>query len=163
MAVWNGTNSANYIDWRNQPLNGNGDNSHGMYGLGGNDTIYGATNIRNTLDGGAGNDMIYGGNLSDFIIGGDGIDRLEGGDGVDYLIGGAGADTLVGGQVVISSKEIRIMIFIYSTSMNLGSTLLRMTSVSRTTLASAAEWTTSEFFSRLSTIFIFIEMMITSA
>ena len=52
-----------------------------LYGLGGNDTLYGGP------DGG-----------DDLLRGGDGNDTLYGGKGEDTLIGGTGADTLSGGS-----------------------------------------------------------------
>ncbi len=60
-----------------------------------------------TIEGGAGNDRIIGGNGNDVINGGDGRDRiqgrggddsLDGGDGADRLIGQAGDDVLTGGN-----------------------------------------------------------------
>ncbi len=46
-----------------------------------------------TLDGGAGNDSIYGSNCSDIIKGGDGDDTIYGGKGNDTLTGGKGHNT----------------------------------------------------------------------
>jgi phospholipase/lecithinase/hemolysin len=70
-----------------------------VYGLGGDDTIFaGGLNYSTRLDGGSGNDFLYGSLLSDVLIGGEGDDRLFGGDGDDYLIGGEGSDLLVGGR-----------------------------------------------------------------
>lgn len=97
MAVTNGTNGADIINWRNHPLDGNGDNSHGINGLGGDDILYGAWNFPNLLEGGAGNDTLYGGYQDDMLHGGDGSDQLEGNLGTDYLVGGIGFDTLIGG------------------------------------------------------------------
>ena len=60
-----------------------------------------------TLDGGAGDDRITGGDAADTLIGGTGADMLEGragndtlhgGDGDDHLIGGRGSDLLHGEQ-----------------------------------------------------------------
>lgn len=59
-----------------------------------------------TIDGGVGNDILWGNNGNDFINGGNGNDHLlggggddflNGGSGNDYLNGGAGADQLTGG------------------------------------------------------------------
>jgi len=59
------------------------------------------------VDGGAGDDVIYGGALDDELAGGQGDDqlyaaggndRLSGGAGDDYLFGDAGADTFSGGD-----------------------------------------------------------------
>jgi serralysin len=59
----------------------------------GNDTING-NDVANTLDGGAGNDMLYGFGGNDTLIGGLGNDVLDGGSGIDVLRGGDGFDTL---------------------------------------------------------------------
>ncbi len=73
-------------------------------GLGGNDLIEGGTNTYgDVLDGGDGNDTIYGnGDLlggagDDQLISGAGDSNLSGGDGNDSLTGGIGNDTLAGG------------------------------------------------------------------
>ncbi|MEA5421849.1 hypothetical protein VB777_01400 [Synechococcus sp. CCY9202] len=74
-------------------------------GGGGNDTIYGQ-NGYDLLRGGSGNDHLLGGNHNDTLEGGDGQDLLEGGndhdllhggDGNDRLLSGTGTDTLMGG------------------------------------------------------------------
>ena len=44
-----------------------------------------------------GNDSLYGGTLSDTLFGGDGLDFLVGNEGNDYLYGGNGNDVLRGG------------------------------------------------------------------
>ncbi|MEN9464138.1 MAG: hypothetical protein RL217_319, partial [Pseudomonadota bacterium] len=49
------------------------------------------------IEGGAGDDTIYGTTGNDYLVGGDGNDTLHGGAGNDYLLGGAGNDTLYGG------------------------------------------------------------------
>jgi Bacterial Ig domain/Cadherin-like domain/Putative Ig domain/RTX calcium-binding nonapeptide repeat (4 copies)/Bacterial cadherin-like domain len=85
-------------------------------GTSGNDTIVGTANVRNHIDGLAGNDNLTGAGLDDTLIGGlgtdtlsglagndtlrggDGKDTLNGGDGNDLLIGGAGNDSLTGGN-----------------------------------------------------------------
>ena len=51
----------------------------------------------NTLDGGAGNDIIIGGEQADLIYGGKGNDYIYGGDGRNAIYGGAGNDIIVGG------------------------------------------------------------------
>ncbi|MBH5340823.1 calcium-binding protein, partial [Neisseria meningitidis] len=51
-----------------------------------------------TLDGGEGNDALYGYNGNDALNGGEGNDHLNGEDGNDTLIGGAGNDYLEGGS-----------------------------------------------------------------
>jgi Ca2+-binding RTX toxin-like protein len=50
-----------------------------------------------TLDGGAGNDQLFGNNGDDVLRGGGGADGLVGGHGSDALFGGAGNDRLNGG------------------------------------------------------------------
>jgi Ca2+-binding RTX toxin-like protein len=62
----------------------------------GNDTILGGQ-AGNVLIGGAGNDLIIGGNGNDDIRGGDGNDLLIGGKGNDRIRGGRGNDILIGG------------------------------------------------------------------
>ncbi|ABD56598.1 Hint domain-containing protein [Jannaschia sp. CCS1] len=77
-----------------------------------NDTSIDPTDFINTgnddtIEGGAGNDEIYGeegndvldgGADNDTLFGGDGDDSVQGGAGQDSLIGGQGNDTLVGGD-----------------------------------------------------------------
>ncbi|TKR32967.1 tandem-95 repeat protein [Luteimonas gilva] len=55
----------------------------------------------NYLDGGDGNDRLYGGTGSDWLRGGDGNDRLVGGAGGDILEAGAGNDSGAGGEAAI--------------------------------------------------------------
>ena len=59
-----------------------------MIGGSGDDTLTGNT-LANTLQAGAGNDI---------LVGLDGNDRLEGGSGLDVMIGGNGLDNLIGGD-----------------------------------------------------------------
>ncbi|OJX05334.1 MAG: hypothetical protein BGO72_14040 [Burkholderiales bacterium 70-64] len=63
----------------------------------GNDVLYG-TSAGDTLDAGAGNDIVMGLDGDDVILGGEGDDLLQGGDGNDVLDGGAGNDVVHGGQ-----------------------------------------------------------------
>jgi len=56
-------------------------------------SISGATFAADTIDGGAGDDIIYGSGGADTITGGDGNDILIGGPGADALTGGNGNDT----------------------------------------------------------------------
>lgn len=58
-----------------------------LYGKDGNDTLYG----------GGGKDLLAGGKGNDTLVGGDGSDKLYGGLGSDKLIGGTGHDILDGG------------------------------------------------------------------
>ncbi|MET3665249.1 hypothetical protein [Caulobacter sp. 1776] len=54
--------------------------------------------VRNEIDGGAGNDLIEGRGGRDFLNGAAGDDEIHGGDGNDSLYGGAGDDLLLGDQ-----------------------------------------------------------------
>ena len=71
-----------------------------IYGLDGDDNIYGYTGVIDSTDnflyGGAGNDLVTGASGVDYIEGGTGDDELRGGNGADELYGGDGADTLRG-------------------------------------------------------------------
>jgi hypothetical protein len=80
-------------------------NSDTLNGTAGDDMIFGLAGA-NTLNGNAGDDLLCGGNGNDTLNGGDGNDILEGengndtlngGNGNDILRGGAGNDTLTGG------------------------------------------------------------------
>ena len=51
----------------------------------------------NTIDGGAGSDIIIGGEQADLIYGGKGNDYIYGGDGRNAIYGGVGNDVIVGG------------------------------------------------------------------
>ncbi|RJF89912.1 hypothetical protein D3874_08015 [Oleomonas cavernae] len=50
------------------------------------------------LDGGDGDDLLYGAQDNDELVGGAGVDTLDGNSGNDVLVGGLGADLLKGGQ-----------------------------------------------------------------
>ena len=77
-----------------------------LYGLGGDDRLFGTGTTANRMDGGPGNDQIESGGL---LLGGEGDDRLssaianeipvrqDGGPGADVLLGRYGGDRLVGG------------------------------------------------------------------
>jgi len=75
----------------NNVLQGN-DGANHIRGLGGDDTITGGANWGDTLDGGDGNDSIYG---NGWLYGGAGDDYLSSIQS-SYLSGGAGNDTLTG-------------------------------------------------------------------
>ena len=62
------------------------------------DTITGAADANNTIDGGAGNDHIHGQSDADVLIGGAGNDDVYAGWGDDTLTGGTGNDYLMGGE-----------------------------------------------------------------
>ena len=59
-----------------------------------NDTIWGSSSATNTIYGMSGDDIIYGSGDSNILDGGDGNDKLYTGYGVNILIGGAGHDYL---------------------------------------------------------------------
>ena len=66
----------------------------------GNDTstLDSPLSMPRVLYGGAGNDIITGGNGPGILLGGDGNDRLNAGNSRDILIGGTGSDTLQAGN-----------------------------------------------------------------
>ncbi|GHA85564.1 calcium-binding protein [Modicisalibacter luteus] len=64
-------------------------------------------NGNDKIDGGEGNDSLYGykgsdkidgGAGRDYLVGGDGNDKLDGSEGKDYLYGSKGDDMLIGGE-----------------------------------------------------------------
>lgn len=63
----------------------------------GDDIIYGGSG-NDRVDGGEGNDIVYGGTGNDTLSGGAGSDTLYGGAGNDLLNGGEGGDLLYGGS-----------------------------------------------------------------
>ena len=63
----------------------------------GHDRLTGYESISTTLVGGAGNDIMKGGDRADMLEGGSGHDSMVGGAGDDTIVGGAGNDTLRGG------------------------------------------------------------------
>jgi hypothetical protein len=60
----------------------------------GDDTLYGGAG-NDTIDGGRGADLLFGEEGDDILIGGNGADTLVGGPGDDALTGGSGGDTFV--------------------------------------------------------------------
>jgi Ca2+-binding RTX toxin-like protein len=60
--------------------------------------LFGADDIKNSISGKDGNDILHGGNLEDLLLGGNGNDILYGNDGPDRLHGGNGDDDLFGGS-----------------------------------------------------------------
>jgi len=80
--------------------------NHQIDGGAGNDTLYGSI-LADTILGGLGNDNLFGGAGDDNLQGGAGADLLDGGEGADVLDGGDGNDTLNGGagndRLVIST------------------------------------------------------------
>jgi uncharacterized repeat protein (TIGR01451 family) len=70
----------------------------GMVGSSFNDVLTGDGRA-NIIDGGAGNDTLFGLDGDDtYLLGGAGDDSLQGGNGNDQLVGNAGTDTLNGGS-----------------------------------------------------------------
>ena len=73
-----------------------GDGNDGLWGEAGADTLSGDGGA-DFVAGGAGNDSLSGGAGADYLAGGSGDDTLDGGAGYDILAGGAGDDRLIGG------------------------------------------------------------------
>ncbi len=71
-----------------------------IIGCGGNDDlkINNQVTVSAFIDGGEGNDTVWGGGGNDILLGGEGNDTMDGGDGRDILIGGLGADNMKGGD-----------------------------------------------------------------
>jgi Ca2+-binding RTX toxin-like protein len=72
--------------------------------------------IKVTVDGGAGNDTLFGGNGDDILLGGDGNDTVDGNQGSDVMLLGAGDDTFQwdpgdGSDVVEGQDGIDAMAF----------------------------------------------------
>ena len=68
-----------------------------LNGGAGDDLLIGEDGI-DWLHGEAGNDTLYGGNQNDYLLSGDGNDLLDGGAGDDALEGGSGNDTFIFGR-----------------------------------------------------------------
>ncbi|MGJ8609446.1 MAG: hypothetical protein ACSHWY_00025 [Octadecabacter sp.] len=80
-----------------------GDGDDQLFGNGGNDELDGMAGA-DTLYGGAGHDTLDGGTGSDSLFGGNGDDWLSGGAGYDVVDGGNGMDWLYGG---LGGDELR--------------------------------------------------------
>ena len=63
-------------------------------------TFTGGTSMMDVVDGGSGNDKLYGGGGGDILKGGTGQDSIYGNAGQDVLIGGDGNDLLMAGEGV---------------------------------------------------------------
>ena len=68
-----------------------------LFGFAGKDLLIGSKG-KDDLDGGDGADTVQGGIGDDRIVGGAGADDLKGGDGADVMLGGLGKDVLIGGR-----------------------------------------------------------------
>ena len=68
-----------------------------IYGYGGADILNGGANT-DIIYGGLGNDVIDGGDQSDTLYGQEGDDTIDGGAGADYIFGDVGSDTIDGGD-----------------------------------------------------------------
>jgi trimeric autotransporter adhesin len=87
----------------NDTMKGIPDLDEVMYGLGGNDTMFGAAGNESmyggdgsdVMDGDSGNDYLYGGAGDDELAGDLDDDILVGGTGNDYLDGGSGSDVFL--------------------------------------------------------------------
>ncbi len=82
-----------------------------LFGEDGNDSILGeGPNSSNEgpdfIDGGAGDDSLFGNGDSDTIFGGAGNDSIQGNPGPDSLVGGVGNDTINGGPFDSSNDTI---------------------------------------------------------
>jgi hypothetical protein len=105
-------NGNNYVDGDagNDVITVLGNGSNLLYGRAGMDfisvtTVAGSVYGANTIEGGAGNDVLIGGAGDDILIGGDGNDVLVGGTGGDTLRGDAGNDVLITGQLIGSHNN----------------------------------------------------------
>ena len=79
-------------------IQGTDQNNNWIFGHEGNDYIHGAKAFKDYLNGGSGDDKIFGYGGNDKLLGGDGDDEMLGGDGNDRLLGGKGDDQLQGGE-----------------------------------------------------------------
>jgi Ca2+-binding RTX toxin-like protein len=80
-----------------------------MLGLTGNDVLNGTRSLDSViLQGGAGNDQLFGSRFSDLLIGSTGNDTLRSGGARDVMIGGLGTDTLnsVGGGALMVGGNV---------------------------------------------------------
>lgn len=73
-----------------------GDGNDSIYGMGGNDVIYGGEGNDSLAGFGSGNDQEADDPDADYIDGGNGNDVIDGGAGRDTLLGGDGDDSLLG-------------------------------------------------------------------
>jgi RTX calcium-binding nonapeptide repeat (4 copies)/Putative metal-binding motif len=93
--IWTGSSSPNDPDTSYNYVDGGSGNDL-MYGSAGFDYMVGSSG-NDTMYGYAGNDLLLGNDGVDHLDGGAGDDTLDGGNGADGLNGGPGRDTLRGG------------------------------------------------------------------
>ncbi|MEO6409798.1 MAG: VCBS domain-containing protein [Burkholderiaceae bacterium] len=76
---------------------GSGNKNFVLAGGAGGDVVIGGDNSskKDLIFGNASGDTLKGGTGNDLLVGGSGNDRLSGGAGIDTLVGGAGSDTFV--------------------------------------------------------------------
>lgn len=90
MAVINGTSGGDFLQGLLEEMNE-------IYGLGDGDTVMGGWRA-DLLDGGTGDDFLWGDGGDDTLDGGAGYDVLFGGEGDDVVIGGTDGDYVSGGK-----------------------------------------------------------------
>uniref|UniRef100_UPI00125F1C58 Ig-like domain-containing protein n=1 Tax=Acinetobacter guerrae TaxID=1843371 RepID=UPI00125F1C58 len=88
-----GGSTPSYIHYGDTSNNGNNSTVDVINGGAGNDRLYGFGG-NDTLNGGAGNDILRGGEGNDTLNGGAGNDYLNGGSGQNTFNGGSGSDTV---------------------------------------------------------------------
>ena len=96
-----GSEAANTLDFRGVELFGNVSVDGGY----GNDILYGNA-VSNLISGGGGNDYLYGEEGTDKLNGGDGNDVLLGGVGVDTINGGSGIDKISYASTTLGSGDL---------------------------------------------------------
>jgi len=103
-----------------------------LIGGNGNDTLDGSFAafehpIDSLLEGGAGDDFLYGSMWDDSLDGGDGADTLLGGDGDDNLDGGPGTDTVIGGRGndTLLNAEVTSLLRLDNGTLRFDGTLIR--------------------------------------
>ena len=93
----NGSAVATFTPGNPTAVNNTGIENLDVQGLGGNDTINGQNGIAGltqlTIDGGAGDDTLIGGDGNDLLLGGGGDDSIDGNRGSDVALMGGGDDT----------------------------------------------------------------------
>jgi Ca2+-binding RTX toxin-like protein len=101
VSVWTAEDTGRLVLWNDGDdftLLNSGVTTIALYGGAGNDLLklHPNLNFPGTLDGGPGDDSLYGGAMPDILLGGDGTDYLFGRAGGDELYGAGGNDELHG-------------------------------------------------------------------